>query len=268
MHQTNCFLTLQIRVDQLNLQKKLISNSSFSVSQYDLPDDDTNMPEPLMADELAEINQSLDDIIILAYEIYATLSKTETSSDISSSSSLSSVDTLRKFVSSMCTHEPVPSDVTDVMSLLTLNISEHYLLENGLMRSNEEALTKNIGEVHLEIAVLEAVGHFTSSSCVRFGNVSNSAGTGGVSDISSCIFHLSQAFKYGNCAAAISFGRMYTDIHTDLLPNLHKYVVRDVMVARVFHIIAASRGSVAGLYYAAELFNAQHGKCLCKCVQT
>lgn len=121
------------------------------------------------------------------------------------------------------------------------------------------SLQRGIAEVHLELALLEACGRFSSSSAVRFGSSSQCAGTGGQPDIASCCFHLSQACQYGSCAAALALGLLRQGSKTSISPLLSDYVTEDLAAALDLLMLAAHRGSTVGMLKAAELWESIGG---------
>jgi hypothetical protein len=120
-------------------------------------------------------------------------------------------------------------------------------------------LQSNLSQTHLELAVLEAVGHFSSSSSVRFGNSSAAVGVGGKADISSCIFHLCEACRFGSCEAALSLARLHYGLSTDLLHSLGNYITKNSIVALKLFMLAAHRGSIAALYYSGQMLQDSDG---------
>lgn len=122
-------------------------------------------------------------------------------------------------------------------------------------------LQRNIGEVHLELALLEAYGRFSSASAVRFGSSAQCAGTGGQPDISSCFFHLSAACRLGSCAAALALGRVRHGMTSDVSPLLSRYVSVDEEEALGYFMMAAYRGSRLAILKAAEIWESLGREC-------
>jgi hypothetical protein len=114
-------------------------------------------------------------------------------------------------------------------------------------------LQRNIGEVHLELALLEAYGRFSSGSAVRFGSSAQCAGTGGQPDAASSFFHLSQACRHGSCAAALALGRLSLGLETAVSPLLTHYLTPDRGAALGLLLLAAHRGSLGALLMAGDV---------------
>ncbi len=118
---------------------------------------------------------------------------------------------------------------------------------------------RSISEVHLEVAVLEGLGRFSSSSTVRFGSPSQCAGAGAVPDVSSCVFHLSLASRMGCCAAILALGRLRLGVGTDVSQLLKYVVARDVGKAKGLLLLAALRGSKSALLHLGQIAEEENG---------
>lgn len=175
----------------------------------------------------------------------------------------------RRVVSTL-TLAPQASRVDDGLELFHRNISltedillpsaREYIIAGDEKRGDEDIcsenilfLQRNVAEVHMELAVLEAVGQFSHSSAVRFGTAAFSAGTGGDSDVSSCIFHLCEASVMGSCAASLSLARLSYGLPSAVLASLMNYVPINLCAALDLFLLAAHRGSIAALGFAAEI---------------
>jgi hypothetical protein len=152
-------------------------------------------------------------------------------------------------------------------------------------RSNHEKLIllqKNAGEVHLELATLEAglattptssLTLFTAGRFTMDGPKSNGTQSKGglashaiesplgdaVADVSSCVFHLAEATVLGSCAATLALGRLRFGLSTDVLMTLSDYIPRDQASALALLMLAGFRGSANGACLAAQMCDTAGG---------
>lgn len=264
------------RSDQLSLQKKLASNSSIrtllrgdskdelfrpglgaelkklssfgSMRSFEDCSHNTKVPlEPLEGCEIDEIRACLKDSLICAKKVVKTAKLLPLTHD--------------KSAVSMCDYFKIDEDIL-------LDSIDHSIIPNEEWPSNSDypiddwtraqrilLLQRNIAEIHLEIALLEAYGRFSSASTVRFGSSAQCAGTGGRPDIASCVFHLSEACKRGSCAAALALGRLCYGMGSDISALLSDYIEIDTYAALDYFMLAAYRGSFLGLVKAAEIWD-------------
>lgn len=236
------------REDDLFLERKLVSDASFTIQRKnskpvnDLNDgNEKDAALPLMSDEVEEVQRALLKVQDYVHRVTA---------------------------SAFIRDQPIVSIAgSQPLELFdkVVGISEEVVIENieafiniscdELSNKKDSALflQRNIAEVHLELAKLEGVGQFANSSCVRFGSAAFSAGTGGCSDISSCIFHLCEACVLGSCAAALSLARLHYGLETAVQDDLLDYVPKNLPLALELFVLAAHRGSISALSYAGDI---------------
>jgi hypothetical protein len=183
----------------------------------------------------------------------------------------------------LSTSSPLPESVLSKLTMTSISEPvEKTNLEKILL------LQKNTGEVHLELATLEAgektrdslFPHSSAAAAVpvagRFSmEVTNQKGTqskgdlashaiqsplgDSVADVSSCVFHLAEASVLGSCAAALALGRLRFGLSTDVLMTLSDYVPRDHGSALALLMLAGFRGSANGACLAAQMCDSAGG---------
>jgi hypothetical protein len=258
------------RSDSLLLEKKLVSNSSFSANKR-FDDEATTTssistgsaldgkedlcpPIPLMPDEAEEVNAALAKASTYARRVSSTVApRSDLQKDLLAAHAGSGLELLHRDLT--VTEEVLLSDLETFLNASDAKdrgMNTHHAVGSS-SRDNVLFLQRNVAEVHLELAVLEGVGQFSHSSAVRFGTSAFSAGTGGASDVSSCVFHLCEASVLGSCAAALSLARLHYGLTSSVLASLANYVPRNLEVALDLFLLAAHRGSATAVGYAAEI---------------
>lgn len=139
----------------------------------------------------------------------------------------------------------VPYNAITVENNEAFIYSQFSLFKQAYSPTWKIGLQKATGEVHLEIAILEAAGRFSSGEGNKYHDVA---------DVASCLFHLCEASMLGSCAAALALGRLRAGLGSDLLEVLGDYVAEDRGAALYFYELAAVRGSVMGAWQAAQIF--------------